>query len=72
VDVLLGSRVFSKVSVEDIAKHPEGTFKAINTLFGWVVFGGTGTHSSSAVALRKELKPSLDELLSGRRKNVQR
>ena len=64
VDLLLGSKDFSEASVEQISKHPTGTFTALNTIFGWVVFGGTTSPTNSAVALRADVKPSLDTLLS--------
>ena len=64
VDLLLDSKNFSEASVEQISKHPTGTFTALNTIFRWVVFGGTTSPTNSAVALRADVKLSLDTLLS--------
>ena len=66
VDLLLGSKALSEASVEQISKHPTGTFTALNTIFGCVVFGGTTSPtkryepaSTIKITTKKEHYPTL-------------
>ena len=67
IDLLLGAEIFTSILCDGLRTKPQGTLSAINTCFGWVLFGkieGSDVVDVDKLTLKQD---ALKELTRSRR-----